>query len=124
MGVRHLFATSLLLTATFAAGACRPAELGDEWIQAKPFVREEWLAHWDGRGSMVDDLIANHLEKGMTKSEVGELLGLEIPQDDRHISSDVGAVASRPWARVGGCDLALDSDADGGLDRAYIVDHD
>lgn len=78
------------------------------------------MASWDANGDMVDDLLANHLKVGMTRMQVSELLGEEIPSDSLEHGIDVGSVPSEIDL---GCYLNLEFDAAGLFRRAYITLH-
>jgi len=94
------------------------------------FSRKLWLSV-DGngecvRGTMVDDLIDEHLGKGMRKEDVTELLGKYSEADTTHwgLPADVKSVWTFPVGACSGfkvdCDyLAIAFDAQGRLIQAW-----
>lgn len=77
---------------------------------AIPFDCERWIAEPGVRGEMADDLIANHLRMGMSKDEVGALLGLDLASVGSLFSEDIGPVASQSDANCCCCHFALQFD--------------
>ncbi len=103
---------AILLLLTLAVAGCRP-------FNGCTFDQAAWASSdYQGRASMADDLIANHIEPGMLSETIEGMLG--APDDVLQGGRDSGG---NPLSGSSTYSYYLGNWSMGGMDDAYLYVH-